>query len=68
MGLTVRADIALLSGFLKRFIYDGFICQIHEADKTSLQIYDAHLAVPLLPSARFTIEKWLMAAGLATSL
>ena len=36
MGLTVRPDIALLSGFLKRFMYDGFIRQIHYADKNFL--------------------------------
>jgi hypothetical protein len=32
-GLIVRPDIALLSAFLKRFTYDGFIRQIHDADK-----------------------------------
>jgi len=32
-GLTVRPGIALLSAFLKRFTYDGFIRQIHDADK-----------------------------------
>ena len=32
-GLIVRPDIAFLSAFLKRFTYDGFIRQIHDADK-----------------------------------
>jgi hypothetical protein len=32
-GLTVRPDIALLSAFLKRFTYDGFIKKIHDADR-----------------------------------
>ena len=32
-GLIVRPGIALLSAFLKRFTYDGFIQQIHDADK-----------------------------------
>jgi hypothetical protein len=33
-GLIVRPDIALLSAFLKRFMYDGFIRQIHHSDRT----------------------------------
>jgi len=32
-GLIVQPDIALLSAFLKRFTYDGFIRRIHDADK-----------------------------------
>jgi ferredoxin len=32
-GLIVRPDIALLSAFLKRFTYDGFIKKIHDADR-----------------------------------
>lgn len=36
MGLTVPPDSALLTGFLKRFMYEGFIRQIHDADKNFL--------------------------------
>jgi len=32
-GLIVRPGIALLSALLKRFVYDGFIQHIHDADK-----------------------------------
>jgi ferredoxin len=32
-GLIVQPGIALLSAFLKRFTYDGFIRRIHDADK-----------------------------------
>ena len=32
-GLIVRPGIALVTGFLKRFMYDGFIRTIHDADK-----------------------------------
>ena len=32
-GLIVRPDIALLSALLKRFMYEGFINNIHDADK-----------------------------------
>ena len=32
-GLIVPPGVALLSALLKRFIYDGFIRQIHDADK-----------------------------------
>jgi ferredoxin len=32
-GLTVRPDIALLSALLKRFAYDGFIRELHDADR-----------------------------------
>lgn len=32
-GLIVKPDSALVTGLIKRFIYDGFIRQIHSADK-----------------------------------
>lgn len=32
-GIIVKPDIALLSGLLKRLLYNGFIQRIHEADK-----------------------------------
>ena len=32
-GLTVRPGSALVTGLLKRFMYDGFISTIHDADK-----------------------------------
>jgi ferredoxin len=32
-GLIVRPGIAIVTGLLKRFMYDGFIRQIHGADK-----------------------------------
>lgn len=32
-GLIVRPDIPLLSALLKRFMYEGFIRSIHDADK-----------------------------------
>jgi ferredoxin len=32
-GLIVRPGIAVFSGLMKRFMYDGFIRQIHNADK-----------------------------------
>lgn len=36
MGLTVKPAPAILTGLLKRFVYDGFIRRIHEADKNFL--------------------------------
>jgi Pyruvate/2-oxoacid:ferredoxin oxidoreductase delta subunit len=36
MGLTMQPGSAVLTGLLKRFMYDGFIRQIHDADKNFL--------------------------------
>jgi len=36
MGLIVRPGVALFTGLLKRFLYYGFIRQIHDADKNFL--------------------------------
>jgi ferredoxin len=33
MGLIVKPDAGFVTGLLKRFMYDGFIRQIHDADK-----------------------------------